>query len=87
MEYDVSYSETSATTNLISHVSGTTTVEFKASNLIGDVKSYTITVSAKFTGQQTWVTSATATYTYHCIVTAVKVEEYNHGHGNYPLRP
>ena len=63
MEYGVSYAETSATTNLISLDSGTTTVTFGASNLIGDVNSYTVTVRARFTGQSDWV-SATATYTY-----------------------
>ena len=63
MEYDVSYAVTSATTNLISLGSGTT-VTFMASNLIGDVKSYTVTVRARFTGQTAWVTSATVTYTY-----------------------
>jgi hypothetical protein len=64
MEYDVSYAETSVTTGLISLNSGSTTVTFKASSLIGDVKSYTVTVRAKFTGQTAWVTSATVTYTY-----------------------
>ena len=63
MAYEVSYAETSATTNLISLGSGTT-VTFMASSLIGDVKSYTVTVRARFTGQTAWVTSASATFTY-----------------------
>ena len=65
MEYEVScYPEISATTGLVSLNSGSTTVTFGASNLIGDVNSYTVTVSARFTGQTEWVVSATATYTY-----------------------
>ncbi len=64
MSYDVSYLETSVSTGLISLNSDSTTVTFGASNLIGDVKSYTVTVRARFTGQTEWVTSATVTYTY-----------------------
>lgn len=59
----MSYAGASATSGLISLGSGTT-VTFMASNLINDVKAYTVTVRARFTGQTAWVTSATATYTY-----------------------
>jgi hypothetical protein len=63
IQYQVTYSPASATMSLISSTT-TSSVLFAASSNVLDANTYTVTVSARYSSQTTWLTSATTTYNY-----------------------
>jgi hypothetical protein len=68
LEYQVTYTPTSTTPNLISLSTSTPlTIVFAQSTNIADAKQYTVTLKARLAGSADWLTpagTATATYTY-----------------------
>jgi hypothetical protein len=66
IEYQVTYSPASTTTNLITLPTSTVpSITFAQTTDTTDAKTYTVTVSARPVGAATWTSSATATYTYN----------------------
>ncbi len=78
IEYQVTYSPTSTTPNLISLPASTIpSILFATTNTNTDIGAYTVTVSARPVGATTWTSSATATYTYrNPCVTATLITNY-----------
>ena len=64
IKYLLTFSTVGATLDLIALSGTSANVIFKASSNTGDVKTYTVLISARFSGQKTWLTSASATFTY-----------------------
>jgi hypothetical protein len=62
IKYLLTFSTVGATLDLIALSGTTANAIFKASSNIGDVKNYLVTISAKFSGQKTWLTSASANF-------------------------
>ncbi len=64
-EYQVTYTPSSATPNLITLPTATVpSVLFARSTNSADAKTYTVTVQGRVVGTTTWTNFATASYTY-----------------------
>jgi hypothetical protein len=74
IEYQVTYSPSSTTSNLITLPTSTTaSITFAQTKNLADAKSYTVTVRAGPAGISDWLSSATATYSYidQCLATSL----------------
>ena len=66
MEFSLAYTPTNGTTSNLIRLSSSTSniVNFGVYNNIGDANTYSLTIRARFVGQTTWLSSASAIYTY-----------------------